>query len=1599
MLGLLEQAAAVPMPRSLNRSSGRRSPGASSVSSKNPARMSPSGDDADPGLIRPRMKREALKDMSAMARQLNILKHGVLKDTESSEGPSIVKERLASTPLFKECDALLPYRLAEEAERKHLIAGEELEFINDRHAIIIEKGELEITVGQGPPTFLGPGEVFNWVGFLQLAHEVEPFKPSAKEMSLQAGKIRAGCGGPYQVYPAVATPLSIFNERQGRPNLTVGPRAGEACVEDSLCFFALCPQAVYKANPPANNPRLKDWLPLRVRARPRDPGDLTGQDCEEVDDGDADEDDGVEVAVLSMKQVDQLGLSLGDESGQAKVIRKGLQVFRNTTRRLANIWRSLMSRAGSVFPGIPPEVMWNVAETVQRFEVDAGEVFVQEGDPCQDLLLIEEGLAIVEKAVANGKIPSTVVVGELGPGAVIGDMGLIGSGLSRPCQVRAKSLCEVLCIPASGLLAVLRRFPGMLDGVTPRIREAGSFLQMKMPVKNEVLSCLDHFKDCDPTIRNEVAARTKRILYIVGDIVTDGSLTLDDNIYVLESGECVLENSQTKQELARISAITCFSVGDTLAGKPEFPRATVRVLTPHATLLVIHAKELQEALQRHSDKIPSPFELEKVLKPGPNLHSLVKSAEIFSKCSAEFVAELCIGIEHRSYMPGQTLAMKSGQDASQMFLLRGGTLILEKDGKRNVCDGNVIGDLVMLGAVHHREATIRAQSFCFTAEIPRAVFLEALENHPTDRRHLEAYGLRAMGDSAIEEEGVVWPMQHQAPKRLGYLLNLFAGRRFYEPGDVQLKTLAEECAVLVVSGEAAIVYEDEENEEVITSGACFNEQVLLGLPGGSAAGDGRLELRTVCELQFVSSEVWKKVISEFPEEQCMVFDVIRQCMADKAATKKHGYPQGSADVVRMSRLLRSLSDEAVEALKDQFASLVIRPETKISTKGSADRCLYILLSGTVYVEEGKGDSLRRVEYSAGKVWGEAEILGVSKVYNSTVISANTCILQALRISDFWSVLCDFPQDCVLLEPLCIDTDNNEEITCLQDRVMHAPALEAAMTAFVTEVSLHAEDAFYGPGEAVIMFGDECTYGQCEFYLLLAGDAVVESDLGVEQTHLRKGEIFGEAGALGLASRRITTVRAPPTGCLHCIRFNGKSIQSAFKKFPQETEHFDDLFAKRQEINDQFQIRRDKWLEEKAIPALAAASLFRNFGKKFLADVAAPLIEMKYQAGDIIASKASHADSMLIVLEGQAQAETQNGEPLGVYRTGSSLGEMAALGLLESRPAAIRASTACKVLVVKGRALQRALSLPERTEAERLAFEGLLAGRREQVAHGLPMSALPINIKEDDLCAKAIAIQAEEILIQPGECWMPLSDRTPWGAAFTILTEGQGLLELASENPRLRRLGGVDSSPAVPVLALAAGSLILEGMVAAYGCRVRALTATKAYRVRYIDFDVAVHLESCSTEWLARFRMLESDMAQQLTHRSSSARGVVDALMEHPCDNEIHDLRDRKKKAVSLARKAKMKTDRLDSVLGGGSVSMSRTGSTSRLLPAKGGKMLRKDLSAPSLSKTSRDRFKLGASSIYSSVGANISAISSVFSSPAASMRLPKLSKNSVTPVP
>lgn len=1475
-----------------------------------------------------------------------------LRKAEVQTPEQLVKDVVASIPIFRLSDQILPYNVVDKAERVTLGPGEELQLIDGGPMYIVERGKLQVTIGDGQPAEFGPGQVFNVIGMLGILHEADPFKPTKKTISI-LDRPKVACGGPYEVFSddrVFKAPISIYQERRGRNgNVDKIPHGSKVFPEDTNCFFNVCPHAVMKMNPALTTHRLTGWLPLHVKGAPamgristvtNQPSKSSGSQSEEDSDSDDMEVDdldelpaeaeehneedlvdlcgslvhrvnrrsfvlqtaqgGASLVAIPLSLIEEVGNPVGDLSEYASRLRSSLAVFKEQAQAFSNVWRALMSRCKDVLYGIPPEVVWNIAEVTERKELDAGEVIVREGDTDSMLLLLEEGAAYVEKAVAEGTHSSSVTIGHLGPNAIIGELCLAGVNIPWAATVRAQTTVELLIIKSAGFQTVMKRWPGMLAGLDYHLVEVGNFLQVRLPLRNEVLSSLDLFRGSEAAFRNEVAGNAHRFLFTNGQVVVDGSRKNTDNLYILELGECCVEDPETKRRVGQVFAHHCFAVGDTLVGKSDHLKRIIRVRSPLAVVLVIRAKELLEALSRHYPH-GSPFDQKQFLRSGFSMKYWVRNSEIFSKCSSEFIEDLASRMEIKGYMPGQTLCVKGGQDQSQMFLILGGNIVDESDGNRVASSKTMVGELVMLGATHHRTSTVRAQTFCFTLELSRPAFLKAIQLFPDERAHLEEYALRAIPQNENEVEEVCWPMEAFAPKRLGYLLNLFASRRVYHPTEAkEVQRLAEESAVLVVKGEATLVTSKKSIDEVeiLAAGDSHNEQILLGLPGTAASGGGVFVLKSSCELQFVSLDIWDKVISEFPEEQTMVFKAIRDCLVEKVV-RKRGFSWTSSDLLRTSPLLRTLSEQSLQAIRKRLISCVIRPEAELVTEGSKDGVMYILLSGTAYVQEGG----RRQEYQAVKVFGEAEVLGVSKAYSSTVRASTLCIFQALKMKDLWEVIQDNLDDVALLDDIILQADQSS-LESLNDRIQACSLFKKSPHTFVDMLSAHAEDAFFGPGEVVFSCGAPVNRGESEMFILLAGEAAVENQLGVEIGRVKVGEVVGEMAALGWETICSATIRSSSKGCMHCARLRGQSIEAAFRSFPQELAPFEAMIEKRSGINMVFGESRNKWLQEKAIPTLRSTHLFCNNSLQFLDDLAAPLIDRSFDPGEVIAKAADPADSMLVVMDGTVQVEAQNGTSLKTFGPGAAFGEVAALGLFPSRPATIRAVTATTILVVTAAAFQRALSLPHRTTHELEEFEKLIASRKEQVLHGLPMSLLPISISKTDMAARAIALQAWRICLKPGDCLQPLSDDDACGPSFLVIIKGRGLLEMASQDPSLRRFGGLDSSPAVPVTQLIIGSLVLEGMACDYATRIRALSALEICRVRYVDFDVAVDsASSASKEWLPRFHMLETDVRKQLENRGGSARGVVEGLARHPCDTHLYAYGSRRQKAIYRAKKA------------------------------------------------------------------------------------------------
>jgi CRP-like cAMP-binding protein len=114
------------------------------------------------------------------------------------------------------------------------------------------------------------------------------------------------------------------------------------------------------------------------------------------------------------------------------------------------------------------ETTW-VADLATEFEVPAGFVLIERGQPGSGMFIITEGTVTVE-------LPQGPV--ELGPGEFVGELPLLADGIARVARVRATTPLKGLAISRMALSELLRREPRvavrMLPVLARRLAEAES---------------------------------------------------------------------------------------------------------------------------------------------------------------------------------------------------------------------------------------------------------------------------------------------------------------------------------------------------------------------------------------------------------------------------------------------------------------------------------------------------------------------------------------------------------------------------------------------------------------------------------------------------------------------------------------------------------------------------------------------------------------------------------------------------------------------------------------------------------------------------------------------------------------------------------------------------------------------------------------------------------------------------------------------------------------------------------------------------------------------------------------------------------------------
>ena len=126
----------------------------------------------------------------------------------------------------------------------------------------------------------------------------------------------------------------------------------------------------------------------------------------------------------------------------------------------------------ALFKELPEPGLQMLAERGRPKHFAAGEVIMRQGDPSDALHVITRGRVRVERD-QPGETP--LVLAELGPGDVIGEMGLLDGG-PRSATVTATEETETLEIHATVMAVVVMQYPqisaALLRTLSRRLRSA-----------------------------------------------------------------------------------------------------------------------------------------------------------------------------------------------------------------------------------------------------------------------------------------------------------------------------------------------------------------------------------------------------------------------------------------------------------------------------------------------------------------------------------------------------------------------------------------------------------------------------------------------------------------------------------------------------------------------------------------------------------------------------------------------------------------------------------------------------------------------------------------------------------------------------------------------------------------------------------------------------------------------------------------------------------------------------------------------------------------------------------------------------------------------
>lgn len=229
--------------------------------------------------------------------------------------------------------------------------------------------------------------------------------------------------------------------------------------------------------------------------------------------------------------------------------------------------RLSLLRANPAFAVLPLEAQLDLAKNLKEETFRPEEIVIKEGAEADRLYVVVEGLAEAITDTQNGEI----VLKQMGPGEVFGEIALLTPGARRTATVRATATLLVLSLENTLFTKLLQTYPDIRSAfeMSTELLLTAKFLKQASP-----------FSTLNPDNTRDLVNRLKKIsLPASARVVKQGDE--GDSCYLIRKGKVEVifnEGKNDEKALAVLEAGSLFGEASLLTSSPR--NATVKTLSP-----------------------------------------------------------------------------------------------------------------------------------------------------------------------------------------------------------------------------------------------------------------------------------------------------------------------------------------------------------------------------------------------------------------------------------------------------------------------------------------------------------------------------------------------------------------------------------------------------------------------------------------------------------------------------------------------------------------------------------------------------------------------------------------------------------------------------------------------------------------------------------------------------------------------------------------------------------------------------------------------------------------------------------------------------------